>query len=105
MLQEFLVSYQEGESQRVIGTIFHLRICEETLGRLKRILLMCSLWRKSAIDAVKVKVEVTQSCPTLCDPMVYAVWNSPGQNTGVGSLSLLQGHLPNLGIEPRSPAL
>ena len=36
-------------------------------------------------------------------------WNSPGQNTGVGSLSLLQGILPtqgsNPGIEPRSPAL
>ena len=28
-----------------------------------------------------------------------------GQNTGVGSLSLLQGNLPNPGIEPRSPAL
>ena len=28
---------------------------------------------------------VTQSCPTLCDPMDC----SPGQNTGVGSLSLL----------------
>ena len=32
-------------------------------------------------------------------------WNSPGQNTGVGSLSLLQGNLPNPGIEPSSPAL
>ena len=31
--------------------------------------------------------------------------NSPGQNTGVGSLSLLQGHLPNPGIKPRSPTL
>ena len=30
---------------------------------------------------------------------------SPGQNTGVGSLSLLQGICPNPGIEPRSPAL
>ena len=28
-------------------------------------------------------------------------WNSPGQNTGVGSLSLLQGNLPNPGNEPR----
>ena len=27
----------------------------------------------------------------------------PGQNTGVGSLSLLQGNLPNPGIQPRSP--
>ena len=32
-------------------------------------------------------------------------WNSPGQNTRVGSLSLLQGNLPNPGVEPRSPAL
>ena len=33
-------------------------------------------------------VKVAQSCPTLRDPMDC---NSPGQNTGVGSLSLLQG--------------
>ena len=31
--------------------------------------------------------------------------NSPGQNTAVGSLSLLQGNLPDPGIKPRSPAL
>ena len=36
---------------------------------------------------------------------LYNPWNSPGQNTEVGSLSLLQGNLPNPGIEPRSPAL
>ena len=36
---------------------------------------------------------------------LYSLWNSPGQNTGVGSLSLLQGNLPNPGIKPRSPAL
>ena len=44
----------------------------------------------------------------------YSPWDSPGQNTGVGSLSLLQRifptqglnpDLPNLRIEPRSPAL
>ena len=32
-------------------------------------------------------------------------WDSPGQNPGVGSLSLLQGIFPNPGIKPRSPAL
>ena len=37
-----------------------------------------------------VKVKVAQSCPTLCDSM-DCPWNSLGQNTGVGSLSLLQG--------------
>ena len=36
---------------------------------------------------------------------LYRPWNSPGQNTGVGSRSLLQGNLPNPGIKPRSPAL
>ena len=32
-------------------------------------------------------------------------WNSPGQNTGVGRRSLLQGIFPTRGIKPRSPAL
>ena len=33
-----------------------------------------------------------------CNP-----WNSPGQNTGVGSLSLLQGIFPNQGSNPSLP--
>ena len=40
------------------------------------------------------KVKATQSCPTLCDPMDCSPWDSPGQNTRTGSLSLLQGILP-----------
>ena len=36
---------------------------------------------------------------------LYSHWNSPGQNTGVGSLSLLQGIFPNPGIKPRCPTL
>ena len=35
---------------------------------------------------------------------LYSPWDSPGQNPGVGSLSLLQG-IFNPGIEPRSPTL
>ena len=34
---------------------------------------------------------------------LYSLWNSPGQNTGVDSLSLLG--FPNPGLQPRSPAL
>ena len=30
-------------------------------------------------------------------------WNSPGQNTGVGSLSLLQGNFPTQGLNPCLP--
>ena len=56
-------------------------------------------------DCCDCFVKVAQPCPTLCNPHgLYSPWNSPGQNTGVGSLSLLQGNLPNPGIELRSPA-
>ena len=52
----------------------------------------------------KVKVRVSQSCLTLCDPMgLYSPWNSPGQNTEVGSLSLLQGILPTQVSNPGLP--
>ena len=54
---------------------------------------------------MKVKVKVARSCLTLRPHGPYSPWNSPAQNTGVGSLSLLQGNLPNPGIEPRSPTL
>ena len=53
-----------------------------------------SQWRKKKTK----KVKVTQSCPTLCDPK-----DSPSQNTGVGSLSLLQGIFPTQGSNPGLP--
>ena len=34
---------------------------------------------------------------------LYSQWNSPGQNTGVGSLSLLQGIFPTQGSNPGLP--
>ena len=57
------------------------------------------------------EVKVAQSCPTLCNRGVawlhglYSPWNSLGQNTGVGSLSLLQGIFPTPGIERGSRTL
>ena len=46
------------------------------------------------------KVKIAQLCPTPCDPMhyIYSPWNSPGQKTGAGSLSLLQGTFPTQGL-------
>ena len=41
----------------------------------------------------QLKVKVAQLCP----------WNSPGQNTGVGSLSLVQGIFPIQGSNPGLP--
>ena len=38
-----------------------------------------------------MKVKITQLCLTLCDPMDIPSMEFSRQNTGVGSLSLLQG--------------
>ena len=39
--------------------------------------------------------ELNESCSVMSDSLgphgLYSPWNSPGQNTGVGSLSLFQG--------------
>ena len=44
-------------------------------------------------------MKVVWSCLTLCHPHgLYSPWNSPGQNTGAGSLSLLQGIFPTQGL-------
>ena len=49
------------------------------------------------------KVKVAQSCLTLWPHGLYNPWNSAGQNTGVGSLSLLQGIFPTQGSNPGAP--
>ena len=46
------------------------------------------------------KMKVTQSCQTLWSRGLYSPWNSRGQNTGVCSLSLLQGVFPTQGLNP-----
>ena len=44
-------------------------------------------------------MKVAQSCLTL-QPHGYSSWISPGQNTGMDSLSLLQGIFPIQGSNP-----
>ena len=41
-----------------------------------------------------------EPCSALQPHGLYGPWHSPGQNTGVGSLSLLQGNLPTQGSNP-----
>ena len=49
----------------------------------------------------KVKHESRSFVPDSLQPHgLYSLWNSPGQNTGVGSLSLLQGIFPTQGSNP-----
>ena len=49
-----------------------------------------------------MKVKVAQSSNSLWPHGLYSPWNSPGQNTGVGSLSLLQGTIPMQRLNPDS---
>ena len=49
---------------------------------------------------LKMKVKVAQFSDSLRPHRLYSPRNSPGQNTGVGSLSLLQGTVPTQGLNP-----
>ena len=75
-------------------------------------------FKKSSLELDKHSMRVeplchfeseSESCSVMSDSLwpqgLYTPWNSPGQNTGVGSLSLLQGNLPNPEIKSRYPAL
>ena len=62
-------------------------------------------WRKTTqchgVGINVCTVKVAESCLTPCDPRgLYSPWNSLGQNTGIGSLSLLQGIFPTQGSNP-----
>ena len=63
--------------------------------------LLCGLGRLKGLESESRSV-VSDSL-WLCG--LYSPYNSPGQNTRVGSLSLLQGIFPTQGLKPRSPTL
>ena len=52
-------------------------------------------------------IHKSDSYPVASDSLqphgLYSLWTSPGQNTGVGSLSLLQGIFPTQGSNPGLP--
>ena len=60
--------------------------------------MKCSLNRSLVFPILlfsSISLQVAWSCPSLCNPHgLYSPWNSPGQNTGVGKLFLVQGIFP-----------
>ena len=66
--------------------------------------MKCFIFKGHTVSPLKVNVIMWKwkwlSHVQVCDPMDYSPWNSPGQNTGVGSLSLLQGIFPTKGLNP-----
>ena len=63
-------------------------------------------WPEMAVLWLVLKRE-SESRSVVSDSLLphglYSPWNSPGQNTGVGSLSLLQGIFPAQGSNPGLP--
>ena len=55
----------------------------------------------------EITLRVCESCSVVSNSLqphgLYSPWNSPGQNTGVGSLSLLQGIFPTQRSNPGVP--
>ena len=62
---------------------------------------------ESSLDPDFVPESESESCSVVSDSFrpheLYSPWNSPGQDTGMGSLSLLQGIFPTQGSNPGLP--
>ena len=92
----FLVMY--GCESWTIKKSEHWRIDAFKLWCWRRLLRIPWATRRSNQSLLK-KVKVAQS-NSLRPYGLYSPCNSPGQNTGVGSLSLLQGFVPTQGSSP-----
>ena len=84
-------------SAQLCPTLCHLMDCRPSVssGKLSMQFTRQEYWT--------VKVKVTLACPTLQPHGLCSLWNSAGQNTGVGSLSLLQGIFPTQELNPGLP--
>ena len=65
------------------------------------------LWKYAFILETVLQQNESESHPFVSDSLwphgLYSPWNSPGQNSGLGSLSLLQGIFPTQGLNPGLP--
>ena len=86
-------------SLRITFTQNHSNV---SFSKTKKSTRVCVWWLPKVEYNSISKVKLSQSCPTLWDPMEYSPWNSPGQNTGEDCRSLLQGIFP---IQESNPGL
>ena len=60
-----------------------------------------SLGFPEIVNSMDIPESESESCSVMSDSLLlHGLWNSPGQNTGVGSFSLLQGIFPRQGSNP-----
>ena len=80
---------------------------------LSRVRLYVTSWTVAYQAPLSIEFSRQEHCESESHSVVYdslqphglSPWNSPAQNTGVGSLIPSPGDLLNPGIEPRSPTL
>ena len=69
--------------------------------------VQCQRMSKLSYNCTHFTCEQSESWSVVSDSLwphgLYSPWNSPGQNTGVGSLSLLQGTFLTQGTNPGFP--
>ena len=87
--------FKEGGSLLRIGTQVLSSLCHSVRGGIRKGEIRPSKWKRSESRSV-----VSNS---LRPHGLYSPWNSPGQNTGVDSRSLLQGIFPTQGSNPGLP--
>ena len=67
-------------------------------------LIQPASWPSTWLSDYEIEVKWSESHTVVSDSLwshgLYSLWNSPGKNTGVGSLSLLQGIFPTQGLNP-----
>ena len=79
--------------------------CEKGILKFTTVRNTWSVLQKSSQAKTVEEVKWSASHSVVSDSLwshgLYSLWNSPGQNTGVGSLSLLQGIFPTQGSNSR----
>ena len=94
---------EKGErlDRKSLSTLWNLKLrWQNILSRYGKTLHASLLQRSKALSSEKWKWKSFSHVGLFATPRVYSPWNSLGQNTGVGSLSLLWGILPTQGSNP-----
>ena len=117
-LWQELVSKTESEPDRELPTKTSVCLMEHCIYTVLKItsfqkikpsmtLVACSARSTTHVSPKKPQDPGSESCSVVSDSLrlhgLHSPWNSPGQNTGVGSLSLLQGIFPTQESNPRVP--
>ena len=94
-LDDVLRSYTLKNSEP-LGTM--LAVYSQTVKKTQKAVLYLKIWWETDYFSLqKEKWKLLSHSNSLWPHGLYSPWNSPGQNIGVGSLSLLQGIFPTRG--------